>query len=83
MDGKEVGSHYNAYTPFSVMLKDLEPGGHKLEVIADNRFSEKSALHVPNDYMSYGGISRCVAMEELEVAYIEYIHAVQEWTEKG
>ena len=71
VDGKEVGSHYNAYTPFSVMLKDLEPGVHKLEVIADNRFSEKSALHVPNDYMSYGGISRGVAMEELEGAYIE------------
>ena len=83
VDGKEVGSHYNAYTPFSVMLKDLEPGVHKLEVIADNRFSEKSALHVPNDYMSYGGISRGVAMEELEGAYIEYIHAVPERTEKG
>lgn len=83
VDGKEVGSHYNAYTPFSVMLKDLEPGVHKLEVIADNRFSEKSALHVPNDYMSYGGISRGVAMEELEGAYIEYIHAVPEKTEKG
>lgn len=83
VDGKEVGSHYNAYTPFSVMLKDLEPGVHKLEVIADNRFSEKSALHVPNDYMSYGGISRGVAMEELEGSYIEYIHAVPEKTENG
>ncbi len=83
VDGKEAGIHYNAYTPFSVMLKDLEPGVHKLEVIADNRFSEKSALHVPNDYMSYGGISRGVAMEELEGSYIEYIHAVPEKTEKG
>lgn len=76
VDGKEVGSHYNAFTPFSIVVKDLEEGCHKLEVYADNTFSEASALHVPNDYMSYGGISRGVVLEELEDAYIEYVHAV-------
>lgn len=76
VDGKEAGFHYNAYTPFSVVIKNLEQGIHKLEVYADNRFSEESALHVPNDYMSYGGISRGVVLEELKEAYIEYLHAV-------
>lgn len=76
VDGKEVGSHYNAFTPFSIVVKGLEEGCHKLEVYADNTFSEASALHVPNDYMSYGGISRGVVLEELEDAYIEYVHAV-------
>ncbi len=83
VDGKEVGSHYNAFTPFSIVVKGLEEGCHKLEVYADNTFSEASALHVPNDYMSYGGISRGVVLEELEDAYIEYVHAVPIKEEDG
>ena len=83
VDGKEVSTHYNAYTPFSIAVKDLEQGIHRLEVYADNRFSEESALHVPNDYMSYGGISRGVVLEELKEAYIEYVHAVPIKEEEG
>ncbi|MDD7738514.1 MAG: glycoside hydrolase family 2 TIM barrel-domain containing protein [Fusicatenibacter sp.] len=76
VDGREAGRHYNAYTPFSCVVKGLQEGIHTLEVYADNSFSEKSALHVPNDYMSYGGISRGVVLEQLKGAYIEYVHAV-------
>ena len=54
-----------------------------MEVYADNRFSEESALHVPNDYMSYGGVTRGVLMESLKDAYIEYLHAVPVKTEDG
>ncbi len=43
VDGKPVGSHYNAYTPFDVVLKDIRPGIHQLEVIADNSFGPDSA----------------------------------------
>jgi len=49
-----------------------------LEVIADNRFSEESSLHIPNDYMSYGGITRGVVLEELNCAYIKWIHITPE-----
>lgn len=83
VDGNEAGSHYNAFTPFSVVVEGLKEGPHKLEVYADNRFSEASALHVPNDYMSYGGISRGVVLEELGDAYIEYVHAVPVKEEDG
>lgn len=83
VDGKEVGRHYNAFTPFSIVVKGLEEGTHKLEVYADNTFSEASALHVPNDYMSYGGISRGVVLEELRDAYIEYVHAIPVKEEDG
>lgn len=83
VDGNEAGSHYNAFTPFSVVVEGLKEGLHKLEVYADNRFSEASALHVPNDYMSYGGISRGVVLEELGDAYIEYVHAVPVKEEDG
>lgn len=74
LDGHEIGHHYNAYTPFSVVVSDLEPGRHMLEIKADNRFHKDSALHVPNDYMSYGGISRGVVVEELNDLYLEYVH---------
>lgn len=74
VDGREVASHYNAYTIFDVVLKDLAPGEHTLEVIADNSFGPESALHVPNDYQSYGGISRPVVLEWLEEAYVQWIH---------
>lgn len=83
VDGREVGSHYNAYTPFSAVVENLEAGSHRLEVYADNRFSQESALHVPNDYMSYGGISRGVMLEQLRDAYVEYIHGVPVKTESG
>lgn len=74
VDGREVASHYNAYTIFDVVLKDLASGEHTLEVIADNSFGPESALHVPNDYQSYGGISRPVVLEWLEEAYVQWIH---------
>lgn len=76
LDGREIGSHYNAYTPFAVAVTDVMAGRHLLEVYVDNTFGEASALHIPNDYMSYGGISRGVLLEELTDTYIEYIHAV-------
>ena len=74
LDGREIAHHYNAYTPFSVIVSDLQPGEHMLEIKADNRFHEESALHVPNDYMSYGGVSRPVVVEELNALYFEYVH---------
>lgn len=74
LDGREIAHHYNAYTPFSAVVADLQPGEHMLEIKADNRFHEESALHVPNDYMSYGGVSRPVVVEELNGLYFEYVH---------
>ncbi|MBO5373037.1 MAG: hypothetical protein J6A75_10040 [Lachnospiraceae bacterium] len=73
-DGKEIASHYNAYTIFGTVLKDLPEGEHTLEIKADNRFSEASALHIPNDYMSYGGINRPVVLEKIHEVYINWIH---------
>lgn len=73
VDGELVREHYNAYTAFDVILQ-LEQGEHLLEVKVDNRFSEESALHIPNDYMTYGGITRPVVLEELADTYIKWVH---------
>lgn len=82
LDGREIAHHYNAYTSFSVILQDLQQGEHLLEIKADNRFSEESALHIPNDYMSYGGVSRPVVLEQLGEIFIEYVH-VTPYTKDG
>ena len=74
LDGVLIREHYNAYTPFSVLVKDVPKGEHTLSIVADNRFSPESALHVPNDYMSYGGVTRPVAVEEVNGCYLERIH---------
>lgn len=57
LDGEKIAEHYNAYTPFSTVVKNLSKGEHQLKVYADNSFGPQSALHVPNDYQSYGGVS--------------------------
>lgn len=71
IDGRKVAHHYNAYTPFSAVVTGLDEGEHLLEIRVDNRFTEDSALHIPNDYMSYGGVTRPVVLEKLSGVYIE------------
>jgi beta-glucuronidase len=72
-DGEKIGEHYNAYTPFSFVMTDVEAGEHELKVYVDNSFSEASALHIPNDYYTYGGLIRPVVLEEISEAFIERI----------
>ena len=74
VDGETVKEHYNDYTPFSAVLKKLPAGEHTLEVLVDNSFGPDSALHVPNDYQTYGGITRPVVLEELVGQYVSGMH---------
>ncbi len=82
-DGEHIAYHYNAYTPFDVVLKNVSSGEHNISVVADNRFTPESTLHFANDYRSYGGISRPVVLEEIGNAYIRYIHITPQMTDNG
>lgn len=73
-DGEKVAHHYNAFTPFSTVVKNVKKGTHEIKVLVDNRFNEASSLHVPNDYYTYGGLTRPVALEELGDVYIKNVH---------
>ncbi len=73
-DGREAGFHYNAYTPFKILIPDAEAGEHTLEVLVDNRFTEESRLHIPNDYYTYGGVTRSVFLEQLPDCFIDNVH---------
>lgn len=70
VDGEQAACHYNAYTPFQAVVRGLAPGIHHLKVCVDNSFDSRSALHVENDYQTYGGITRAVALEELGQVYV-------------
>lgn len=73
-DGVHIAHHYNAYTPFVGIVREALPGEHEIRVEVDNGFGEHSALHKPNDYYTYGGITRPVALEEIGDVYIERLH---------
>ncbi len=72
-DSEKIAHHYNAFTPFSAVIPDVREGEHEIRVDADNSFGEHSALHIPNDYYTYGGITRPVALEYIGDVYIERI----------
>ena len=74
LDGRLLGSHYGAYGSFSFVLKDIPYGRHVIGVETDNSLSGASALHVSNDYYNYNGITRPVLLEQLNKAYIKYVH---------
>ncbi len=72
-DDEFIVHHYNAYTPFDGIIKNVKAGYHTVRVEVDNSFSEASALHIPNDYYTYGGIIRSCAYELLKDCYIKNI----------
>ena len=74
LDGTLIGEHYNAFTAFEAIAKDVPCGEHTLRVEVDNRFSEESTLHFGNDYYSYGGITRPVDIECLGDVYVKHLH---------
>ena len=74
LDGTLLAEHYGAYTAFDAIARNVPYGEHVLRVEVDNRFSEESALHFPNDYYSYGGITRPVDVEHLGDVYVKQLH---------
>lgn len=81
LDGKHLGSHYGAYGEFSFILKNQKDEIHSICVEADNTYSEASALHVENDYYSYLGITRPVILEQLNRAYIKWLHITPKYAD--
>ena len=74
LDDVLLAEHYNAFTAFEAIARHVPFGEHTLRVEVDNRFSDDSALHVPNDYYSYGGITRPVTAEQLGDTYVKQLH---------
>lgn len=75
-DNELVAQHYNAFTPFACVIRNVKKGKHIIRIEVDNLFGIESALHIPNDYYTYGGITRPVVLETIPEVYIEKIHVL-------
>ncbi len=75
VDGRHVGHHYDAFTPFAVVVPGLDEETHELIVEVDNSFGEHSSLHLPNDYYTYGGITRPTQVQYVPAGYVEKLFA--------
>ncbi len=65
LDGVFVGSHYGGFCEFSVTVRSVSPGMHRLTVLCDNSFDESSIPQIKVDWYHYGGIIRDVDAELL------------------
>ncbi len=70
LDDALIAEHYGAFTAFSAVAERVPFGAHVLRIEADNRYGEDSALHVENDYYSYGGVNRPVEIWRLPCAHL-------------
>ena len=70
LDDVCLGHHYGAYGQFAFCCRP-GAGAHTLRLQVDNSFSDASVLHRPNDYMTYGGITRPCRMEGIALVYIQ------------
>ena len=83
IDGEEYGTHYDAFTPWSVVVPALNAGHHELIVRVDNSFGDHSALHLENDYYTYGGITRPVELQIIPDVFIDAVFATPVHTKEG
>jgi len=71
VDGDRVTSHTGGYTPFEVLLPDVEAGEHEVIVRVDSRLDETTIPKPDTDWFPYGGITREVFAEELPDVFVE------------
>ena len=75
IDGKRAGDHYDGFVPWDMIVGELSEGKHELVVEIDNTFGDHSALHVPGDHYSSGGIIHPVEIQEIPDVFVEKIFA--------
>lgn len=78
-DGARLGHHYDGHTRFQVRIPFADEGAHELVVVVDNRFTDASTLNIPNDYYTYGGITRPVSLSPVPACHLEAIRFTPEF----
>ena len=77
LDDNKIGRHHNAFTPFTLDSGEVAPGEHEVLVYITNEYGDLSALHIPNDYYNYGGISRSAEMHMISHGVlVRHVHVV-------
>lgn len=71
LDGEHLTDHYGGHTQFELVLEDLAAGEHELVVRVNNERDEISLPRPGADWLSYGGITREVFVEELPDVFVD------------
>lgn len=72
-NGEAIASHYGGFSPFEVVLPNVEEGSHALVVRADNTHNQQTIPLERVDWFHYGGISRAVELQEVTDVYIKKV----------
>lgn len=83
LDGKEIGGHYDAFTPWDLVVPGVKAGTHTLVLRVDNTFGDHSSLHIPNDYYTYGGITRPVELHRVPDLWLDKLFATPKTGKAG
>ncbi len=75
VDGQLLAHHEDAFTPWAALAPDAQDRAHTLTLAIDNTFGEHASLHLPNDYYTYGGVTRPVELQHVPEVFIERIWA--------
>jgi len=80
LNGRRLGRHSDAYTPFEIEAKGLRPGrDNELEVIVDNRKNPR----LPEAWWNWGGIVRPVSLVPAGPAHLHDIGTMSDVTCRG
>ncbi|RRJ34060.1 glycoside hydrolase family 2 protein [Halocatena pleomorpha] len=71
LDGEHLVGHYGGHTQFEAVCQGLAAGEHELVVRVDNERDEISLPRPGADWLSYGGITREVFVEELPDVFVD------------
>ena len=75
VDGKAAGRHYDAYSPWDVVVPPGRKRTRQVVVEVDNTFGEHSCLHHPDDFYTYGGIARPAEAHAVPEVFIDKLLA--------
>ncbi len=76
LDGRPLGKHEGGYLPFTLEVKDVRKGTHRITVRVDNSLDEQTLPMAGVDWFPYGGIDRPIYAELVPNVWIEDFHVV-------
>ncbi len=76
LDGRMLGAHEGAYTPFALVAAHLAKGEHCLVVRVDSTLTDESLPKNGVDWFPYGGIFRPAYAERVPDVFIDGFHVI-------
>lgn len=76
LDGRLLGEHEGAYTPFAFVALNAKKGRRTLTVRVDSRLNDETLPKAGVDWFPYGGLYRPVYAESVPEIFVENFHVI-------